>query len=303
MIGVVRAAQNKQLQLLADAKIGTTAGAQSYTLPSGTRYIDIELYGGGGGGGAGVTISGGRATTRYGGFGGGGGGYVRHGFTGAFGSDVLNFTTGSGGTGINLAVGASGGNTSLTNITRSENTVITFSGIVAYGGFGGRISANFQSSTGGQALNGNISNRPGLSGGFVSGDPTAVNGTIGGHGGHSDENVANAIVNNNGGAGGLHATNTRAGIGGNALTGLVGAGGGFLIIPALVMLSKLPMKQAVGTSLLIIAAKSLIGFTGDIGNGTMNWTLLLTVTTLAIAGIFIGEIGRASCRERVSHQV
>lgn len=48
------------------------------------------------------------------------------------------------------------------------------------------------------------------------------------------------------------------------LTGLVGAGGGFLIIPALVMLSKLPMKQAIGTSLLIIAAKSLIGFIGDV---------------------------------------
>ena len=73
------------------------------------------------------------------------------------------------------------------------------------------------------------------------------------------------------------------------LTGLVGAGGGFLIIPALVMLSKLPMKQAVGTSLLIIAAKSLIGFTGDLGKETMDWTLLLTVTALAIAGIFIGN--------------
>lgn len=73
------------------------------------------------------------------------------------------------------------------------------------------------------------------------------------------------------------------------LTGLVGAGGGFLIIPALVMLSKLPMKQAVGTSLLIIAAKSLIGFTGDLGNNTMNWTLLLSVSALAIAGIFIGD--------------
>ena len=73
------------------------------------------------------------------------------------------------------------------------------------------------------------------------------------------------------------------------LTGLVGAGGGFLIIPALVMLSKLPMKQAVGTSLLIIAAKSLIGFTGDLSNRTMDWTLLLTVTALAIAGIFIGD--------------
>lgn len=73
------------------------------------------------------------------------------------------------------------------------------------------------------------------------------------------------------------------------LTGLVGAGGGFLIIPALVMLSKLPMKQAVGTSLLIIAAKSLIGFTGDLGNRSMDWTLLLSVTALAIAGIFLGD--------------
>ncbi|MEN9571648.1 MAG: hypothetical protein RL172_2879 [Bacteroidota bacterium] len=73
------------------------------------------------------------------------------------------------------------------------------------------------------------------------------------------------------------------------LTGLVGAGGGFLIIPALVLFSKLPMKQAVGTSLLIIAAKSLIGFTGDLGKTAMEWKLLLTVTALAIAGIFIGN--------------
>lgn len=73
------------------------------------------------------------------------------------------------------------------------------------------------------------------------------------------------------------------------LTGLVGAGGGFLIIPALVLLSKLPMKQAVGTSLLIIAAKSLIGFLGDIGHQTIDWKLLIIVTVLAIAGIFIGN--------------
>ena len=73
------------------------------------------------------------------------------------------------------------------------------------------------------------------------------------------------------------------------LTGLVGAGGGFLIIPALVLFSKLPMKQAVGTSLLIIAAKSLIGFTGDLGHYTMDWKLLSMITTLAIAGIFIGN--------------
>jgi uncharacterized membrane protein YfcA len=75
------------------------------------------------------------------------------------------------------------------------------------------------------------------------------------------------------------------------LTGLVGAGGGFLIIPALVMLSKLPMKMAVGTSLLIIAAKSLIGFTGDLmtNAANMDWTLLMIVTVMAIGGIFVGN--------------
>ena len=73
------------------------------------------------------------------------------------------------------------------------------------------------------------------------------------------------------------------------LTGLVGAGGGFLIIPALVLFCKLPMKQAVGTSLLIIAAKSLIGFTGDLSNYNMDWMLLGGVTALAILGILIGN--------------
>jgi hypothetical protein len=73
------------------------------------------------------------------------------------------------------------------------------------------------------------------------------------------------------------------------LTGLVGAGGGFLIIPALVMLTKLPMKKAVGTSLLIIAAKSLIGFTGDLSQQTMDWSLLLMVTLMAVLGIFAGN--------------
>lgn len=73
------------------------------------------------------------------------------------------------------------------------------------------------------------------------------------------------------------------------LTGLVGAGGGFLIIPALVLLTKLPMKEAVGTSLLIIGMKSLLGFTGDLGHYVMDWTLLLTVTSLAIGGIFVGN--------------
>ena len=72
------------------------------------------------------------------------------------------------------------------------------------------------------------------------------------------------------------------------LTGLVGAGGGFLIIPALVILSKLPMKQAVGTSLVIISAKSLIGFLGEGNLGGLDWLLLAKVTAFAIIGIFIG---------------
>ncbi|GAA5224786.1 sulfite exporter TauE/SafE family protein [Membranihabitans marinus] len=73
------------------------------------------------------------------------------------------------------------------------------------------------------------------------------------------------------------------------LTGLVGAGGGFLIIPALVLLAKMPMKLAVGTSLFIIAAKSLLGFIGDLqGNEVINWTLLLIFTFLSVLGIFIG---------------
>ncbi|GAB2770286.1 sulfite exporter TauE/SafE family protein [Rhabdobacter roseus] len=75
-----------------------------------------------------------------------------------------------------------------------------------------------------------------------------------------------------------------------ALTGLVGAGGGFLIIPALVVFSKLSMKKAVGTSLLIIGAKSLIGFTGDLTHTTLDWQLLGTVTGLALVGFVVGNV-------------
>lgn len=72
------------------------------------------------------------------------------------------------------------------------------------------------------------------------------------------------------------------------LTGIVGAGGGFLIIPALVLLAKLPMKKAVATSLLIIAVKSLIGFIGDVENLEINWIFLLSFTGLSVIGIFLG---------------
>lgn len=72
------------------------------------------------------------------------------------------------------------------------------------------------------------------------------------------------------------------------LIGLIGAGGGFLIIPALVKLAKLPIKKAIGTSLLIITINSLVGFTGDLGNTVIDWHFLLPFTGVSILGIFIG---------------
>ena len=72
------------------------------------------------------------------------------------------------------------------------------------------------------------------------------------------------------------------------ITGLLGAGGGFLLIPALVLLVRMPMKHAVGTSLFIIAMNSLIGFTGDLNHFDINWPLLSIISIIAIAGIFAG---------------
>jgi len=86
------------------------------------------------------------------------------------------------------------------------------------------------------------------------------------------------------------------------ITGIVGAGGGFLIIPALVLLARLPMKMAVGTSLLIIAAKSLIGFLGDLGNQVIDWKFLLIFTLLSIVGIFIGSSLSKKINENVLKQ-
>lgn len=72
------------------------------------------------------------------------------------------------------------------------------------------------------------------------------------------------------------------------IIGLVGAGGGFLIIPSLVLFAKLPMKKAIGTSLFIISMNSLIGFIGDIQNLEINWLFLLSFTAISIVGIFLG---------------
>jgi len=73
------------------------------------------------------------------------------------------------------------------------------------------------------------------------------------------------------------------------LTGLVGAGGGFLIIPALVNLLKIPMKMAIGTSLVIISINSLIGFFSSVNHMKIEWKFLISITGIAIAGIIIGS--------------
>lgn len=73
------------------------------------------------------------------------------------------------------------------------------------------------------------------------------------------------------------------------VTGMLGAGGGFLLIPALIFLVGLPMKEAVGTSLFIIAINSLTGFTGDLGHQAIDWFFLARFTGIATAGIFIGS--------------
>jgi len=74
------------------------------------------------------------------------------------------------------------------------------------------------------------------------------------------------------------------------VTGFLGAGGGFLLIPALVLLLQLPMKKAIGTSLFIIALNSFAGFIGDTGHFKTNWFFLLTISAIAIAGVFIGGL-------------
>ncbi len=74
------------------------------------------------------------------------------------------------------------------------------------------------------------------------------------------------------------------------ISGFVGAGGGFLIVPTLLFFAKIPMKMAVGTSLFIVSLQSLIGFTGDIlGNQIIDWNLLFYFTLASIIGIFIGN--------------
>jgi hypothetical protein len=77
------------------------------------------------------------------------------------------------------------------------------------------------------------------------------------------------------------------------LSGFVGAGGGFMIIPVLIIFARVPVKKAIGTSLCIIAINSLVGFTGNIGAMTIDWKFLLIVSCLSVFGILIGSYASA----------
>jgi uncharacterized membrane protein YfcA len=74
------------------------------------------------------------------------------------------------------------------------------------------------------------------------------------------------------------------------LTGLVGAGGGFLVVPALVLVGGLTMREAVGTSLVVIAANSLAGFAGHVSHVTIDYQLAAVVVTAASAGALFGSL-------------
>ena len=86
----------------------------------------------------------------------------------------------------------------------------------------------------------------------------------------------------------LRPSTLAVGLAVGALTGLVGIGGGFLIVPALVLLAHVPVKQAVGTSLVVIAMNAVSGYLGYAGQVDVRWTLVASFTAVAIAGIVVG---------------
>lgn len=92
------------------------------------------------------------------------------------------------------------------------------------------------------------------------------------------------------------------GIATGLVAGLVGAGGGFLIIPALLIFARLPFPTATATSLLIIAANSMLGFWGDILNRSIDWSFLALLTALSLAGVAVGITWHSPIKSAVAPQ-
>ena len=216
MIGASKATTTREFQLLSTTNI-TSTGAQSYTVPAGVRYLEIEMWGAGGGGGAMTSTGSGRGVVRYGGGGGGGGGYLKKTYYGAGdmqAGDTLNFTVGAGGAGGALNnPGAGGVGSVLSTHKRSTTVITTFSYVRAYGGGGGAIGtvgdATANGGAGGVPINGDI-NTNGNAGSDVA--SAGIGGQLGGAGG--------AGADPDGGAGGAGA------IGADAVAGTAPGGGG-----------------------------------------------------------------------------
>lgn len=220
MIGASRAASGRAYQVLSTTNI-TSTGTQTYTIPSGVVFIEVEMYGGGGGGGVGSVAGGRGGSSHTNGQGGGGGAYVKHQIriTDLRKDDTLTFTVGAGGAkGANASsMGSDGGDTQLTLHKRSSSTITTFSDIIAGGGEGGRSATAFGGGLrgeGGVAQNGNLVNTDGGDAtNRTFGSGTAIAGTDGGDG-------ANPDGGNGGGAG------TEGALGSAAAVGQVPGGGG-----------------------------------------------------------------------------
>jgi hypothetical protein len=219
MLGASRATSTREYQLIDTGTI-TSTGSQSYTIPAGTLYLEIEMWAGGGGGAMGRDVSGrGGSHTYYRGGAGGGGSYIKHIYYGAadmLANDTLNFTVGAGGaksTGLTDS-GDNGGDTTLDTHKRSTTVITTFT-VDAGGGGGGRrpsgISSGQPNSEAGTATNeGNTTNTDGVAGEVKTQVLSATgDGGDGGAGG-------------NGGAGGAGASSS----GGTSNAGTVPGGGG-----------------------------------------------------------------------------
>jgi uncharacterized membrane protein YfcA len=93
------------------------------------------------------------------------------------------------------------------------------------------------------------------------------------------------------------------GLGVGFLTGIIGIGGGFLIVPALVLVAKLPMRLAVGTSLLVITMNAMGGFAGYLGHTAIDWYLVAWFTSIAAVGAVIGTLASKQVEQHHLRQV
>ena len=205
MIGASRAASGRAYQVLSTTNI-TSTGTQTYTIPSGVVFIEVEMYGAGGGGGVGTVSSGRGGSSHTNGQGGGGGAYVKHQIriVDLRKDDTLTFTVGAGGAkGANASsMGSDGGDTQLTLHKRSSSTITTFSDIIAGGGEGGRSAqapGGGLRGEGGVAENGNLVNTDGGDATNRTTDSaTVLNGTAGGAGADPDGGDGGSAATSNG---------------------------------------------------------------------------------------------------------